>query len=111
VGLDLSSERASLITEYNTGGSVDESRAMVIKEVAENRGLSRAVYNPAFVLVQYFGYLRRDPDARGYDFWLDVLNNRERENYRGMVCAFITSAEYQRRFSPLVTRSNVDCGR
>jgi dipeptidyl aminopeptidase/acylaminoacyl peptidase len=33
-------------------------------------------YNPAFVLMQYFGYLRRDPDEGGYFFWLDVLNNR-----------------------------------
>ena len=44
-------------------------------------------YNPAFVLMQYFGYLRRDIDQGGYDFWLDVVNNREANNYQGMVCA------------------------
>jgi hypothetical protein len=67
-------------------------------------------YNPAFVLMQYFGYLRRDLDQHGYDFWLDVVNNREPNNYHGMVCAFITSTEYQLRFGSVVTRSNADCG-
>jgi len=67
-------------------------------------------YNPAFVLMQYFGYLRRDVDRDGYDFWLDVINNREPNNYHGMVCSFITSTEYQLRFGSVVTRSNADCG-
>ncbi len=65
-------------------------------------------YNPAFVLMQY-GYLRRNVDSAGYAFWLDVVNNREPNNYRGMVCAFITSSEYQLRFGSIVTRSNADC--
>jgi hypothetical protein len=60
--------------------------------------------------MQYFGYLRRDPDTGGYAFWLNVLNNQEPNNYRGMVCAFITSQEYQERFSPVRTRSDVECG-
>jgi hypothetical protein len=59
--------------------------------------------------MEYFGYLRRDLDPGGYDFWLNVLNNREPNNYRGMVCAFITSAEYQLRFSLLVTHTNAEC--
>ena len=66
-------------------------------------------YNAAFVLMQYFGYLRRDIDQGGYDFWLDVVNNREPNNYRGMVCAFLTSREYQERFGLLLARTNVDC--
>lgn len=67
-------------------------------------------YNPAFVLMQYFGYLRRDPDENGYLFWLDVLNNRVPGNFRSMVCGFLTSTEYQMRFGITVTRSNRDCG-
>jgi len=27
--------------------------------------------NEAFVMMEYFGYLRRDPDADGYAFWLN----------------------------------------
>jgi hypothetical protein len=63
------------------------------------------------VQMEYFGYLRRDTDADGYRFWLDVLNNRDAGNYRGMVCSFLTSTEYQRRFGTVVTRSNSECGR
>jgi hypothetical protein len=54
---------------------------------------------------------QRDVDSEGYDFWLNVLNNREPDNYHGMVCSFITSVEYQRRFASVVTHSNAECGR
>src|SRR5205807_6468917 len=93
-GADLSSERANLISSYNLGGSMDESRSLVLCALANKAGLSSAVYDPSFVLMEYFGYLKRDPDRGGYDFWLNVLNNRESGNYRGMVCAFIASTEY-----------------
>ena len=78
--------------------------------VVENATFKAAEYNRAFVLMQYFGYLRRDPDEGGYQFWLDVLNNRVPGNFRGMVCAFITSPEYQQRFSSVVTRTDRVCG-
>jgi len=39
------------------------------------------------------------------------VENSDRGNYRGMVCSFITSAEYQRRFSSVVSHSNAECGR
>ena len=64
----------------------------------------------AFGLMQYFGYLRRNPEQEGYDFWLNVLNNRGPNNFQGMICAFLTSAEYQNRFGSAVTRTNADCG-
>jgi hypothetical protein len=67
-------------------------------------------YNAAFVLTQYYGYLRRDVDQGGYNFWLDVLNNREPGNFRGMVCAFITSLEYQQRFGAAHSHSDLECG-
>jgi hypothetical protein len=59
--------------------------------------------------MQYFGYLRRNPDPGGYDFWLNVLNDRVPGNYHAMVCAFLTSAEYQLRFGTAVTRTDRDC--
>jgi uncharacterized repeat protein (TIGR01451 family) len=86
-----------------------ETRATVLRQVADNAVFKGREFNPAFVLMQYFGYLRRDPEMGGYLFWLDVLNNREPGNFRGMVCSFITSAEYQQRFSSVVTRTNRDC--
>lgn len=116
VGVDLSSERDNLIAHYELGKSTNMSRGLVVRQLAEESGaFSNAVYNPSFVLMEYFGYLQRGADQRGYDFWLNVLNqsgsNGESGNYRGMVCSFITSAEYQRRFSGVVSHSNAECGR
>jgi hypothetical protein len=108
-GLDLSSRRGSLISRYNAGVNVTQSRGLVLRELIEEPAFKQAEYNSAFVVTEYFGYLRRDPELGGYNFWLEVLNNREAGNYRGMVCAFITSAEYQQRFSSIVTRNDQEC--
>jgi hypothetical protein len=109
-GVDLSSQRSTLIAEYNSGGDMNESRSIVVRGAVEDASFKLAEYNSAFVLMQYFGYLKRDPDQGGYDFWSNVLNNREPGNYRGMVCSFITSAEYQLRFAPVISHSNRECG-
>jgi hypothetical protein len=108
--VDLSGERMALINRYNQGTSLNESRAFTIRHAIETATFVTAEYNPSFVVMQYFGYLNRDPEQGGYDFWLSVLNNREPNNYRGMVCSFITSREYQERFGLMLLRSNSDCG-
>jgi hypothetical protein len=110
-GVDLSGKRPNLISTYNSGANTVESRAAVVRAVADNAAFKQAQYNPAFVLTEYFAYLSRDIDQGGYDFWLNVLNNREQGNFRGMVCAFITSTEYQKRFSSVISRSNSECAR
>jgi hypothetical protein len=86
-----------------------KTRSQVLLDVIEITEFKDREYNPSFVLMEYFGYLRRDPDSGGYDFWLDVINNREPNNYRSMMCAFLTSTEYQERFGSVITRSNADC--
>jgi hypothetical protein len=114
--------RQQEIAAMNAG----RSRALVLRDVIEIADFKNIAdpnspryselkqtsqYNPAFVLMQYFGYMRRDADPNGYAFWLEVVNNRQPNNYRGMVCSFITSTEYQLRFGSLVTRNNADnCG-
>ena len=108
-GVDLSRSRDSLLARYQGGGSLAESRGLVLRDVADASALKQAEYNSAFVLTEYFGYLRRDADQAGFEFWLNVLNDRAPGNYRGMVCSFITSSEYQRRFSTVVTHSNGEC--
>ena len=83
------------------------TRAKVLRTVAENQTLSNAEFNRAFVLMQFFGYLRRNPndpqdtDYAGYEFWLGKLNqfNGNFQNAE-MVKAFITSAEYRQRVGP-----------
>ncbi|MGA9994224.1 MAG: DUF4214 domain-containing protein [Pyrinomonadaceae bacterium] len=101
--------------EINTmKGIVGRTRAQVLLDVIEIPAFKQREYNNAFVLMQYYGYLRRDPDSAGYSFWLNILNNKlpnDASGYRAMVCAFITSAEYQDRFSPVRTRSDAECGR
>ena len=104
-GVDLSGKKQALIDDYNA----NQSRSRIVRLIVDDAVFKAAEYNRAFVLMQYFGYLRRDPDEDGYLFWLDVLNNRVTNNYRGMVCAFLTSAEYQDRFSPVRTRNDSIC--
>lgn len=82
-------------------------RARALRLVAENSTFSQREFNRAFVLMQFFGYLRRNPndspdsDYSGYDFWLSKLNEFN-GNYQDseMVKAFITSTEYRHRFGP-----------
>ena len=111
-GLDLSAQREALLAEYSQGADMNHSRSRVLRMLADNSAITDAAYNPSFVLMEYFGYLRRDIDQGGYDYWLDVLNNSTggaAGNYRGMVCAFLTSTEYQLRFSTVVTHTNAEC--
>jgi len=91
------------IADFKNIPDANDPRYSELKQVSQ--------YNPAFVLMQYFGYLRRDLDQSGFDFWLDVVHNREPSNYDGTVCSFITSTEDQLRVGSVVTRSNADCGR
>ena len=99
-------ERQSLINEL-TANNTDTGRASVLRKVADDANLVQLEFNRAFVLMQYFGYLRRNPDDApdtdftGYNFWLGKLNEFN-GNYIAaeMVKAFITSVEYRQRFGP-----------
>ncbi len=101
----FTADRQRLAQDMRNG----KTRAQVLAEVIEISAFRTREFNPAFVLMQYFGYLGRDPDAAGFAFWLNVVNNLQPNNYQGMVCAFITSTEYQTRFSSVVTQSNAQC--
>lgn len=104
-------ERTDVINLF--GSSTDTSnvtaRARAVRQVAEDADLASAEYNRAFVLAEYFGYLRRNPndppestlDYTGYDFWLTKLNQFN-GNYINaeMVKAFLSSIEYRQRFGP-----------
>jgi hypothetical protein len=100
-----SGPRDNYIEALNEGAT----RGWVLSQLVEEAGFKQSQYNSAFVLTQYFGYLHRDADQRGYDFWLNVLNNGAPGNYRGMVCSFVTSREYQLRFSQVVSHNNTEC--
>jgi hypothetical protein len=95
-------ERDQLVADLSSGA---KTRAQVLRAVAEDPDLYNAEFNRAFVLMQYLGYLRRNPDDlqdtdyTGYDFWLTKLNAFG-GNYVNaqMVQAFLDSDEYRRRF-------------
>jgi hypothetical protein len=101
----FTADRQRLAQDMRNG----KTRAQVLAEVIELAAFKTREFNTAFVLMQYFGYLARDPDAGGFAFWLNVVNNLQPNNYQGMVCAFITSAEYQMRFSSVVTQNDSLC--
>src|ERR1051325_7261527 len=102
-------ERGPLVDDFGGAGNSADigSRARALRRVAEHPALAQAETNKAFVLMQYFGYLRRDPNAApdtdhtGYDFWLHKLDQFN-GNYidAEMVRAFISSIEYRQRFAP-----------
>jgi hypothetical protein len=97
-------EKNALVTGLNTA-NID--RAAVLLDVANNVSFRQQQRNAAFVLMEYFGYLRRNPNEApepalnfdGYNFWLNKLNQFD-GNYLAaeMVRAFIISSEYRQRF-------------
>ena len=82
------------------------TRAQALRAVAEDSDLTKAEFNKAFVLMQYYGYLRRNPDDppdsdfAGWNFWLGKLNLFGGDYVKAeMVKAFLDSTEYRNRFA------------
>jgi hypothetical protein len=100
-----STETANLVNTLGGTPSDPAKRALVVRSVAENSTLQQREVNKAFVLMQYFGYLKRNPDEgndtdfSGYNFWLGKLNQFGGNFVNAeMVKAFILSSEYSQRF-------------
>jgi hypothetical protein len=88
--------RADMINRLNGSGSA-LTRAQVVRAIADSDEVGSREFNSAFVAMQYFGYLRRDPDTGGYNNWLTYLNTHPGDS-RTMVVGFVTSGEYFQRF-------------
>ena len=102
------SERSAAVNEFGgTPTTADMfARARVLRRVADNSTLKQQELNKAFVLMQYFGYLRRNPfdppeptlDFQGYNFWLNKLNQFNGNFVNAeMVKAFLISGEYRQK--------------
>ena len=78
-------------------GNGTRTRAQVLREISESNEVYNKYYNQAFVVMQYFGYLRRDPDG-SYLAWIQVLDSSG--DSRGMINGFVNSLEYRFRFGP-----------
>lgn len=105
------SERQTAINLFGNAADTTNvsARTQALRQVSEDKDLNNAEYNRAFVLAEYFGYLRRNPndppestlDYTGYEFWLNKLNQFNGDYVAAeMVKAFISSGEYRRRFGP-----------
>lgn len=98
-GVNLTTRRPDLVNEYLLGATQTQSRIRVIRKVVDYPEYVAAEFNRAFVTMEYFGYLRRDPDPAGFDFWLNKLNAFNGDFRKAdMVKAFILSSEYRQRF-------------
>ena len=101
-GIVNTAERDSMVAGLQ-GSSM--TRSAVIRQLIQDQAFSQKEFNSAFVLMQYFGYLRRNPDDApdnnldGFNFWLNKLNQFNGDYIAAeMVKAFITSIEYRQRF-------------
>lgn len=100
-------ERTALINVLQPTPSDLTKRAAVLRSLVEDADFTSRELNRAFVLMQYFGYLRRNPDdppdnnLDGFNFWLTKLNQFSGNFVNAeMVKAFIVSGEYRGRFGP-----------
>jgi hypothetical protein len=101
------SDRMAAVNEFGGAPTVGDAtaRGRALRDVAENSTLQQQEFDQAFVLMEYFGYLRRDAnsgsdtDFSGYNFWLTKLDSFN-GNYANaeMVKAFLVAGEYRGRF-------------
>jgi Domain of unknown function (DUF4214) len=108
------SERSALITELDNGAGSNTAKSSVVFKVVDgtttqtggalvfNTSYGQAFFNKefddAFVFMEYIGYMRRNPDQAGYDFWLAKLKQYGNWSDAEMVLAFIRAPEYRNRF-------------
>ncbi len=89
------SNRQSIVDGLNNNTL---TRAQALRQIAESGEVYQKYYNQAFVVMEYFGYLRRDPDGL-YVNWIQVLD-ADPAGSRPMVQGFVNSQEYRNRFGP-----------
>jgi hypothetical protein len=102
-GSPLSSSEVTTLSNEVASGA--KTRAQALRQVAQHPNLASSESNRALVLMQFYGYLRRDPNAppdsdySGYEFWLTKLNQANGD-YKAaeMVKAFLSATEYRKRF-------------
>jgi hypothetical protein len=79
----------------NAMNRFDEFKKSQNSQQADSDDMMR-LGNRCFVILHYYGYLRRDPDARGVKSWTDAL---DRSGDAAQVTeGFINSLEYRQRF-------------
>jgi len=89
-------EKQQLVDGLN---NATETRATVLRKITEKPEFRNAERESMFVLTEYFGFLRRNPDQPGFNFWLNKLHSANGNAMQAeMVRAFVESPEYRQRF-------------
>lgn len=88
--------KTNLIAALDAGQT---NRGQVLRDIVESQAVANRFFNRAFVSMQYFGYLRRDPDSIGFQNWVNTLD-ADPSNFRHMIFGFLFSTEYRQRFGP-----------
>lgn len=100
-GLTTVTNKDQLISDMASGA---KTPGQVVRTFIEGQEVWDRFFFRAFVAMEYFGYLKRDPDQAGYDDWVDVLTNGRASagigpgDYRHLIFGFIWSVEYRNRF-------------
>jgi hypothetical protein len=93
--------RQELINKMASG---EFTAAQTLQAFIEQKVVFDAFFFRAFVAMQYFGYLLRDPEDAGYNDWVDVLTNGRGNippgDFRHLIFGFVWSVEYRQRFGP-----------
>ena len=91
--------RSQLISKMASG---ERTAAQTLRSFIEQQVVYDKFFFRGFVAMQYFGYMRRDPEQAGYDDWVDVMTNGrgavQPKDYRHLIFGFIYSPEYRERF-------------
>jgi hypothetical protein len=91
--------RQELINKMATG---QFTAGQTLRAFIEQKVVFDAFFFKAFVAMQYFGYLNRDPEDLGYNDWVDVLTNGRGPippgDFRHLIFGFVWSVEYREKF-------------
>jgi hypothetical protein len=90
--------KQALINNFASVGKAKTLRAFI-----EAPEVQAAFADRAFVTKLYFGFLRRDAEPGGFNFWMQQLN-QSNKNYRQLLGGFLNSDEYRFRFA-MITQS------
>jgi hypothetical protein len=93
------SNHAQLVSDRRSGASKPED---TVRGFVETPEVHERFYIRGFVAMQYFGYLRREPEADGFKAWVDTitygLNGATPGDYRVLINGFVHAQEYRDRF-------------
>jgi len=98
-GLTNATETRASVLRKVVDGTVVISEGNIQFTTTYGQAFYNQEYRRVFVYMEYVGYLRRNPDAAGFIFWLGKLNQFNGDPFQAeMVRSFILSPEYRSRF-------------